>query len=73
MAGDALTAALLRHAAEHSVKKIEDSPFGIRYTVEGEMDTPDGRAPVIRAIWCIKTGDTIPRLVTAYPLGRNRQ
>ena len=73
LAGEAFVAALLRHVAANPVKKIADSPFGIRYTVEGEMATPDGSAPVIRAVWFIKTGETVPRLVTAYPLGRNRQ
>ena len=65
--------ALLRHAAQHEVKKIEDSAFGRRYTVEGEMGTPDGRAPTIRSIWFILNGETIPRFVTAYPLGRRTQ
>jgi len=69
---DAFAAALLRHAAQHDVKKIEDSPFGKRYTVEGEMGTPDGRTPSIRSIWFILSGDTIPRFVTAYPLGRRQ-
>jgi len=70
---DALVAALLQHVADHQVKKVEDSHFGIRYTVEGAMEAPDGRAPVVRSIWFIRTGDTVPRLVTAYPLERSRE
>jgi len=30
-----LVKALLRHAAENEVVKIEDSPFGTRYIIEG--------------------------------------
>ena len=65
-----LAMALLRHAADHEVTKIEDSPFGTRYVVEGTLPAPDGRAPVICSIWFIETGAQIPRFVTAYPLRR---
>jgi hypothetical protein len=65
-----LVSALLRHVADHEVAKIEDSPFGTRYTVEGMLTAPDGRTPVIRSIWFIETGEQIPRFVPAYPLRR---
>ena len=65
-----LAAALLRHAAGHAIAKIEDSPFGARYIIEGGLSTPDGRVPVIRSVWFIETGAHIPRFVTAYPLHR---
>jgi len=32
-----LVKALLRHAAENEVAKIEDSPFGTRYIIEGVL------------------------------------
>jgi hypothetical protein len=70
---NAFASALLRHAVQHDVKKVEDSVFGRRYTVEGEMATPDGRAPTIRSIWFILNGETIPRFVTAYALERRTQ
>ncbi len=62
-----LAAALLRHAAAHDVTKIEASPYGIRYIIEGSLETPDGRAPLVRVVWFIDTDEEIPRLVTAYP------
>ncbi len=65
-----LEAALLRHAATHDVTEIVPSPFGTRYVVDGIMVVPDGREPVVRAVWFIETGGTVPRLVTAYPLER---
>jgi len=60
--------ALVTHATEHEVTKIETSPFGKRYVIEGNMLTPDGRQPHVRTVWFIETGELQPRFVTAYPL-----
>ena len=65
--------ALTQHAAEHEVSLIEESPFGTRYVIDGEVTVPDGRTPAIRVIWFIETGESAPRLVTAYPLKRRIQ
>jgi hypothetical protein len=67
-AWEALAQALLDHASKNEVVRIEDSPFGKRYIVEGELSAPDQRKPRIRAIWFIETGEDVPHLVTAYPL-----
>jgi hypothetical protein len=64
---EALASALLQHAADHEVAAVEDSPFGTRYIREGTIHAPDGRAPLLRSVWFIETGDETPRLVTAYP------
>ena len=63
-----LAEALRRHATEHDVAAIEATPFGMSYTVEGALLAPDGRWPLVRVVWFIETGETVPRLVTAYPL-----
>ena len=60
-------AAMVTHAQEHSVARVEMSPFGVRYVIEGILRTPDGRSPVVRVVWFIEDGETMPRLVTAYP------
>jgi hypothetical protein len=70
---ETLVEALRRHAAEHEVTRIESSPFGTRYVIEGTMFTPDGRAPLMRTVWFIETGEQIPRFVTAYPLHRTEK
>lgn len=67
-AWETLSEALRRHAAEHDVIAMEDTPFGASYTVEGQLVAPDGRVPQVGVVWFIETGETIPRLVTAYPL-----
>ena len=65
-----LAAALVRHAREHDVARVEDSPFGKRYVVEGRIVTPDGRDPIVRSVWFIEAESNVPRLVTVYPLRR---
>jgi hypothetical protein len=67
-----LADALRRHAADYDIAEREDTPFGTSYAVEGRLLTPDGRSPQVRVVWFIETGETIPRLVTAYPLKGTR-
>src|SRR5712671_2404464 len=50
-----LAQALLQHATRHEVAKQEAAPFGIRYVVEGPLQTPSGRAPHVRTVWFIET------------------
>lgn len=47
---DKLAEALRRHAMDNEVSKVEATPFGARYTVEGELTAPDGRRPRVRAV-----------------------
>ena len=63
-----LATAILNHARSHDVVKEEPSPFGLRYVIEGALESPDNRHPRVRSVWFIETGQTVPRFVTAYPL-----
>jgi hypothetical protein len=65
---EALAEALLHHATQNEVKAVETTPFGARYVIEGELQTPVGRAPMVRAVWFIDQGSDTPRFVTAYPI-----
>jgi hypothetical protein len=38
-----LATALQQHATDYNVARVEDSPFGTRYIIEGALATPDGR------------------------------
>jgi hypothetical protein len=69
---EGLADALRRHVTEHDVAEREDTPFGTSYTVEGRLLAPDGRAPQVQVVWFIETGESIPHLVTAYPLKGTR-
>ena len=62
-----LAEALRLHAARHEVLKAEATPFGTRYVVEGDLETPGGRSPTVRVVWFVESGEEIPRLATAYP------
>jgi hypothetical protein len=70
---DELAAALRSHGADCEVRKVENSPFGLRYILEGELATPDGRNPVVRSVWFIERGEDAPKLVTVYPVKRKRR
>jgi hypothetical protein len=63
-----LEVALLRQAVSQEVVKSIASTFGVRYVIEGELQSPDGRNPLVRSVWFIENDEEIPRLVTAYPL-----
>lgn len=65
-----LAAALRQHGAANEVMKAEDTPFGRRYIVDGELYVPDGRRPWLRSVWFIEQGEEVPRLVTAHPAAR---
>src|SRR5215469_4038806 len=60
-----LAQALFEHAFQNEVVRIEDSPFGKRDIIDGELSSPDRRNPRVRAIWFIETGGDVPYLVTA--------
>jgi hypothetical protein len=60
--------ALIEHAASHEVMHTSETIHGVKYIIEGELQTPDNRAPQVRSIWIVDSGNVAPRLVTAYPL-----
>ena len=67
-AWETMAASLKQHAMTHDVASTRETPYGIHYTVEGALETPDHRNPQVRSVWNIEAGETIPALVTAYPV-----
>lgn len=67
-----LASALRAHAEAHEVAKVEETPLGTRYTVEGDLSTPVGRVVRVRTVWYVERGENFPRFVTAYPLEAGR-
>lgn len=59
--------ALRDHGASHEVIKTDETGYGIKYIIEGPLETPDGRNPCVRTVWQIDKGSDYPRLITAYP------
>lgn len=62
-------AALRKHFLENTpTSKNPDRFGGVRITVDAPMIVPNGRTPMVRTVWGIDEGETLPRLLTAYPI-----
>lgn len=59
---------LIRLAQEEYVTEVGETIYGKKYIVDGNLETPRGDMIRLRTVWIIETGDSVPRLVTAYPL-----
>ncbi|GAC1627566.1 MAG: hypothetical protein NVS9B10_16660 [Nevskia sp.] len=59
-------AALINHGASQPVVNETATVHGMKYVVECNLETPDGRNPCIRSVWIVE-GCEPPRLATAYP------
>ena len=46
---------------------VQQSIFGEKYTVTGQITGPNGRRFGLTTVWIILSGEYAPRLVTAYP------
>ncbi len=64
---DVLSSALLSHVTSCEVHKVVSTLDGVKYEIIGPMWAPDGRVPLVKAVWIIDVGQTRPRLVTAFP------
>ena len=67
-AWEELASALLDHARNQEVVEIVPTPFGRNFVVEGALNAPDGRSPVVRVVWYIAKNAETATLATAYPL-----
>ena len=63
-----LAEALRKQGMSHPIVKTVESPHGTRYSVDGPIESPDGRHPQIRTVWILDVGARSPRLITAHPL-----
>ena len=67
-AWEVLAEALREHGRVQEVACTQETGFGPRYTVEGELNTPGGRRPRVRTVWQWDEGAIAPRLIGAYPV-----
>jgi hypothetical protein len=58
---------LLHIARSKEIVQVTESPFGDKYVIDGQLQTPVGREVTVRTVWIIETEDDVPRLVTAHP------
>lgn len=68
-----LQQAFMRHAREHEVGSTQLTEHGMKFSIEGEMATPDGRVSLVRSTWIIRPDEDFPRLTSAYPRERRRR
>jgi hypothetical protein len=59
--------ALRSQAQQSSVSQSLESVHGKKYIVDGLIETPIGKTPMVRTIWIVDSGQNSPRLITAYP------
>jgi len=63
-----LKEALMSIAQTADIMDTQSSEHGIKYVIEGLLQTPVGGTLKIRTIWIIENEQGGPRFVTAYPL-----
>lgn len=62
-----LQAALITLAVAGDAAPGTPSPFGQSYVVRGILHGPAGLGAPVATVWMIRSGEDIPRFVTAYP------
>ena len=64
--------ALRSHAETNPVVEESEMAYGTKWTVEGPLNSPDERAPIMRSVWILDIDEEIPRLVTAFPVRKEK-
>ena len=59
---------LLAIARTGTVAETLWTPHGIKYIVDGTVETPDGSRVRLRTVWVVEAMKPRPRFVTAYPI-----
>ena len=59
---------LIAVAHEQPVVEVIESEYGVKYVIDGVLQTPSGSALQLRTVWIIDAGEERPRFVTAYPV-----
>ncbi len=64
---DRLEQQLLTIAHSQQVDEEETTPHGVKYVINGLLQTPSGSVAQIRTVWIVDNEAASPRFVTAYP------
>jgi hypothetical protein len=62
-----LAKGLTKLASSGEVSETEQTKFGLKFIVSGNIIAPNGRSIVLTSVWIIKNSEDFPRFVTAYP------
>ena len=64
---DVLRAGLVALAVAGDAVPGAPSMFGQPYIVRGILNGPAGRSAPVATVWMVRSGEDVPRFVTAYP------
>ena len=59
---------MLAIACSEDVYDVIKSPHGVKYVIDGWVNTPSGGLLRVRTVWIVDILQENPRFVTAYPL-----
>ncbi|MGM0384274.1 MAG: DUF6883 domain-containing protein [Thermodesulfobacteriota bacterium] len=65
---EVLKSGLLVIGTSQDIKETIQSRYGLKYVVDGSLQSPLGEALNVRTIWIVDTGKRAPRFVTVYPI-----
>ena len=65
-----LIADLIRHGHQGTVTEEKQSPYGIKFVVDGPLLAPNGGAYPLRTVWLEQSPGTFVLLITAHLLDR---
>lgn len=63
---------LIGVANSQPVFSVRQTEFGFNYVIYGVIQPPAGGDLLVRTVWFIAHGGSIPSLATAHPSGRRR-
>lgn len=55
-------------AKSYEITNKFETNFGLKYTIDGQLSTPNGSVVRITTVWVVEPPDDRPRFVTAYPV-----
>src|SRR5882672_8210649 len=63
----ALDRALREQHLTQGARLVETTRHGRKFEIRAILKGPNGQSAVVLSAWMIRTGDSVPRFVTAYP------
>jgi hypothetical protein len=62
-----LEADIRQYHLNFDVEVIRETAYGVRYEISTALQTPIGRALLVRTVWQIDSGQNFPRFITLVP------
>lgn len=59
---------LLKIVHNEEVQNMMNSDYGRKYTIEGDLRTPNGKIVKVLTVWIIEKNHKKPSFVTTYPV-----